>query len=362
MRLLDRYLTASFWKSFLGSLVIFSIAATALDFVSRFGNFFESSRVAGTFAEDYSSLELIALYYVAYLPLLLKEILPFITVVAGLFTLSNMLRNNEVFPVLGAGVSSRRLLAPLFVCGLLVSLGHMLFQEYGVPALSQKQIALKRFFGGYSRNRMRKVAHLRDGRGTVTRAGSYTFADRNLHDVVIHRPWSDAGFERWVTPRLEPDGEGWIAVEPVQILPGGVGELPRELPAGTRVEFGVAAEDVEALAAKHGTAEVSFSQLQRLVAKFPYRRNLRVALHKQIARPLTSFVLLLVGIPILLAAGRSLFLGGAVAFGLSAVYFFLDIFCTSIGDRGDLPPALAAWFPIVLFFALGVACLSTVRT
>ena len=43
-------------------------------------------------------------------------------------------------------------------------------------------------------------------------------------------------------------------------------------------------------------------------------------------------------------------------------YYFLDIFFTSLGDRGDIPPYLAAYFPLALLLSLGVARMSTVPT
>mgnify|MGYP002622827386 CR=1 FL=1 len=73
-------------------------------------------------------------------------------------------------------------------------------------------------------------------------------------------------------------------------------------------------------------------------------------------------MLLLCGVPILIGAGRSHFLGVAIAFGLSAAYYFLDIFFTSLGDRGDLPALFAAWFPLAALLSLGLARLVTVPT
>jgi lipopolysaccharide export LptBFGC system permease protein LptF len=87
-----------------------------------------------------------------------------------------------------------------------------------------------------------------------------------------------------------------------------------------------------------------------------------MALYKQASRPLSSLVLLLCGIPILLGAGRSHFLGAAIAFALSAGYYLLDVLFTSLGDRGDLPVLFAAWLPLAALLSLGVARLRTVPT
>ncbi|MHC4342861.1 MAG: LptF/LptG family permease [Planctomycetota bacterium] len=362
MKLLDRYVFSSFWRMFLASLVVFSISAVSLDFFSRINRFFDTANVEGTFAAEYATLKIIFLFYLAYLPYLLKQVIPFVTVAAALFTLSHMLKANEVFPVLAAGVSVRRLFLPLFICGFLVCIGHLLFQEFVIPSLNREQIALKRYFSGDRDKFLEDLAHLRDGKGTVTRVGRYHFEDQHLEDVIVQRPWNEAGFERWLAERLDPDGESWRAPNGVRVLPAGIGVLPQLLPKHSRVDFGVSPDEVEALASKQGTAEISHSQLANLARKFPHRRHLQVALHKQIARPLTSFVLLLVGIPILLSAGRSLFLGGGLAFGLSVTYYFLDIFFTSLGDRGDIDPFLAAYLPLALFFSIGLARLVTVRT
>jgi len=362
VRLLDRYIARTFLKVFLATLVGLTVLAVAFDFFGRVNHFLNPDRVEGTFAEGYSSFAIIALFYAAYLPFLLKIVLPFVTVGAGLLTLTQMLQRNEVFPVIAAGVSARRLLLPLFLCGFGVTCGHIAFQEYVVPALTREQVALRRFFSGDRTSLVDDLAHLRDGEGTVTRAGGFSFNDRSLQDVVIQRPWKAAGFDRWLADRLDPDGDAWVAPGGVEIRPAGVESVSRRLPPGARVDIGLSPGDVEALAAERGTSDLSYTQLARLASKFPERRHLRVALHKQAARPLSGFLLLLCGAPILLRTGRSYFFGAAVAFLLSAGYFFLDLFFKSLGDRGDLPPIFAAYFPIACLLSLAVARHVTLRT
>jgi lipopolysaccharide export LptBFGC system permease protein LptF len=272
-----------------------------------------------------------------------------------------MLHGHEVAPVIAAGTSARRLFLPIFLAGLAISIGHVAFQQLLVPRLSKEQMAVKRFFSG-DETGVRDPAHIRDGKGTVTRADWYGFSDGALSGVVVQRPWEKGGFEIWKAPRLEPRGDRWTAPLGVEIQPPGVDALPRRLPPDAEVDLGVTPDDVDALATKRGIAGLSLSQLKGLVDRFPGRRHLRVALHKQVSRPFASFAMLLVGIPLLLSAGRAYFAGGALAFGISMAYYFLDIFFTSLGDRGDLPPFLAAYAPLALLFSAGVARLSTVAT
>ena len=361
MKLMDRYVGLSFLRAFVMTLLVFSISGVMLDWFGRVGYMTDAARVESTFAEGYSKLKIFVLFYMAFLPFMLKQVLPFMAVAASLMTVNHMLRHNEVMPVLAAGVSARRLFTPLFLCGLAISGGHFAFNEFVLPSLSRKQIALKRFFSGDRRRVLQNLAHLRDGKGTVTRATGYSFSDQSLSEVTIHRPWTARGFDIVSAPRLEPAGEAWVAPEGAVVHPADISAPPRELPPGTVIDFGVSPEDVEALASKEGTAEISFTQLRRLVRKFPQRRNLRVAMHKQVTRPLTTFVLLLVGVPFLLASGRRRFAGMAITIAVCGGYYLLDIFFSSLGDRGDLPPLMAAYLPLALLFSLGVARLTTLR-
>ncbi|MHC4937800.1 MAG: LptF/LptG family permease [Planctomycetota bacterium] len=362
MKLLDRYVVKTFLTVFVTALVVFTVSIVTIDFFTRLGDFQDEKVVEGTSVEGASKLVLIARFYMAYLPSILKDMLSFVSVAAGMFTVTHLLRNNEVQPVLAAGISARRLFAPVFCCGFLIALGHLAFQEFVVPSLNREQIAVKRMFSGDYDTKEDNVPHLRDGKGTVTRVSSYSFADQSLSDVTVARPWTEAGFERWFTERLEPDGKVWRAASPVFIQPAGIASVGRTLRPGARVDIGVSPDEVEALASRHGTTELSLTQLRALANKFPDRRNLQVAVQKQIARPLTSFVLLIVGIPMLLGFGRSLVAGAAIAFGVSASYYFLEIFLTSLGDRGEIPAVVAVWFPIALYLSLGLARLMTVRT
>ncbi|MEZ5979395.1 MAG: LptF/LptG family permease [Planctomycetota bacterium] len=69
-------------------------------------------------------------YYVLHLPFLYLQVAPFVTLIAGLFTVSRLQKSREIVAALSAGVSARRLLAPLFGAGLLLTTGTIALREY----------------------------------------------------------------------------------------------------------------------------------------------------------------------------------------------------------------------------------------
>lgn len=367
MKLLDRYVIVSFLRIFVVSFLVLTVTTVTFDYIGRMGRFGSRDVLESAITQGQATWRLVLRFYAAYLPSLLKELIPFVSLVAALLTTASMLRSNEVMPVVASGVSARRLFLPVVGCAFLVSVGHLLFQEYVVPSMTREQITLRHLLQGDRKRQLTDLPHLRDGKGTVTCAESFTFSDGSLRGVVIQRPWHDGGFERWEAPLLVPEyptesGSPWIAPQGVTIFPDAAEAVPTTLPPGSRVRMGVSWDDIIAIAGREGTRELSLTQLSRLAHKFPLRRNLRVSLHKHISRPLTGFVLVLLGIPVLLRAGRSVIVGLAVAFVLSAGTYVLDLTYTSLGDRGDLPPMVAAYLPVILLFSLGTAAYTTVPT
>jgi len=106
----------------------------------------------------------------------------------------------------------------------------------------------------------------------------------------------------------------------------------------------------------------SFRQLLALAAEVPaLRQKILVVLHSRLAFPLASFVLLLVAVPLLFQqeGGKSTWVGVGLALVVSGCFYLVSYTCQLVGQTPggvfDGSPAAAAWLPIVLFGATGVA-------
>jgi lipopolysaccharide export LptBFGC system permease protein LptF len=90
---------------------------------------------------------------------------------------------------------------------------------------------------------------------------------------------------------------------------------------------------------------------------------LTVALQRKYAEPWGVLVMALIGIPLALAFGRRsavAALSSAVAVGLA--FWGMTSGSQQMGIYGFLPPAVAAWAPIVIFGATGTYLLARART
>ena len=90
---------------------------------------------------------------------------------------------------------------------------------------------------------------------------------------------------------------------------------------------------------------------------------LLVALQRKYAEPCGVLVMALIGIPLALGFGRRsavAALSSAIAVGLA--FWGMTSGSQQMGIYGFLPPAVAAWAPIVIFGATGTYLLARART
>jgi lipopolysaccharide export LptBFGC system permease protein LptF len=79
-----------------------------------------------------------------------------------------------------------------------------------------------------------------------------------------------------------------------------------------------------------------------------------VQLAEKFSFPLITLVMAVLGVPFALSAGqRGALTGVAIAIGLAALYIVVARLFEAMGNLNQLPPALAAWSPDVIFALTG---------
>jgi lipopolysaccharide export LptBFGC system permease protein LptF len=82
--------------------------------------------------------------------------------------------------------------------------------------------------------------------------------------------------------------------------------------------------------------------------------RLRVQLHKKFSYPLITLVMAVLAVPFALSTGKKGTVAGvAIAVGIAVFYTVVSRLFEAMGDLSQLPPALAAWSPDLIFCLLG---------
>lgn len=364
LKTLDRYIM----KQFAISYVI--CTSSMLTFIMVIEGF---SRLDKFVKESESVFWVIATYFAATLPIYYCQFLaPVFTLMAAMFTLTMLNKGNELVPMKGAGMSIHRILTPLFLMAALSALSMIVVQEGIVPNFKESiRTALS-----YGKKGSIKNAFFPDNAGHYITVREY-FPNKQQGFLVEIRVMHDNGTvkEFWQANEIiyRSSGDG----PPVWILRDGQIQRwddqarPIQNPGAEGEEVFLARFSEEYLPTDMRPIDLefrdrqlpylSYKELRNQYKRRPHWNLLLVNLHLRFAFPLSNFILLLIGVPFVLRGERrSVLVSIIFVILLSLFYMVITTSCAELGNRGSLPPILAAWLPVLIFGALGITLYSDV--
>jgi lipopolysaccharide export LptBFGC system permease protein LptF len=114
-------------------------------------------------------------------------------------------------------------------------------------------------------------------------------------------------------------------------------------------------------------SEMNYEELRRYIRDLQQSGfdvvRLRVQLNKKLSFPLITLIMAVLAIPFSLsAAKKGAITGIAVAVGIAVIYTVVSRLFEAMGDLSQLPPALAAWSPDIIFAMVGAYLILRIPT
>lgn len=368
MKLLDRYVL----HIFLAALVVFLVALLALflviDFSTKLPRFLALRSV--------SFLPFVAEYYLCRVPMYLTLVLPTLTLFAAMFTMIKLQKTNEVLPIVAAGVSMRRLAVPFVLVSLVAGALVAAIDEFVLPPLTPRigdtdEILLTEEMT-YGR-----VAY--DARGNHIWAASYDHVRKEMHDVVLSKFSTDLKHELIANARLcrwdEPH-QRWVLLEGTMfpydaegnsILNERPGAPPqrRSVPIpqnGFTLDSDILPQDLQRKMSVTGQY-YSLSEINERLQKHPQDAKLQIMRHAKFSTPLSSLVILLLGLPFVVSTRqKGFFRGLTLCLIVTAAYYAVSLGAMELGKTDRLAPQTAAWLATTAFGMLGIALFWRMRS
>jgi len=328
--------------------------------------------------------------YVSRIPLILHALAPFVPLLAAMFTVSKMRRDNELLCLTASGVSVFRVLRPLFAVTVCFGLLYVANRELVIPRLLDELVEGDTILASRNPDVVFRFQR-RDGLGNDFFIREYrVFARKMLVvNITTYYPPEEAGGHHTPAQRIiasegrwrrDTDGrERWLLSHGRVVF-----YQPDRTPADRPVlRFGEDGFRIRGADEKpQGETEIvsdlhprqirrhsqemeyySTAQLAELIRQSPGQHGLKTSYHRRFASPAAVIVLLMLGLPFALRGyGRSVFRSIGIGMFLCFVYYAADVFCLFLGVGGSLPPAAAAWLPVLIFGPLGFYLLDTVPT
>lgn len=365
MYLLDRLLIRSYLKAYVVCLFSMIGLFVVIDLFPNLDDF--SHRSPGLL----NTLKHIGTYYGYKSAHIFDQLCEVIAVLAATFTVAWVQRNNEMLPLLSAGVSTWRAVRPVLFAACVMLGVSAANRELVIPRMAryllserddprgEKDIAIHGAFDPAG-------VHV-EGKFAVRKEKVVKWFDcvifENVAGNQIHLQAVQA---HYIPPGDEPRSGGWLltGTEPREIEGWKNTALLEMIDPGKY--FLHTTVDFEALT--RNRTWFTFTSTSRLREELnrpdsPRLAAMAVLFHTRLTRPLLGLILVCVGLSVILRdQNRNVFLSAGLCLFLCALFFGVLVACKHLGDNEFVPPALAAWLPILLFGPLTFAMADAVHT
>jgi len=364
MRILDRYILKSVLGIFLMCMLIFLFLYIIIDVLSHLEEILKQRM----------DLDTLRQYYLSYLPIIFVQVAPFACLLATLYTFGKLNRYNEIIAMRSSGLSIFQITKSIIIFGIMVSLFTFWINDRFVPAsLSLTKKIEERIESGTKRaqekereainnlsmygikNRLffvNKFYPATDTMEGITILEQDEYQNITKKIVANRGIYKDGLWRFYQSLTYNFDENGQIKQEP-QYLNEEIMAIP-ETPA-------------EFLSQRQHPEFMTLSQLDDYIWKLSKSgattviRNLKVDLYQRFTAPLTSIVIILLGIPFSLMIKKRA--TGLSSLGLSIMvgflYYVLNAISIALGKAGILLPLMAVSLSHILAFLFSLYLIET---
>ncbi|MBZ5664483.1 MAG: LptF/LptG family permease [Acidobacteriia bacterium] len=302
-------------------------------------------------------------YLLNVVPYFLYNTTPLSMLLAVLVTFGLLQRSNEITAIKATGISLYRIIVPVLIASTLVAGVLFLSDQLYLPYTNKRQDALRnRIKGKPAQTYLRPDRKWIFGQHSDIYYYQFFDPDKNTFGGVSVFQFDPHTFQ--ITHRITADRAHWSESMGRWVyeqgwersLSGPAIENYRKFDAATYPELA----EVPAYFKKEikQSSEMSYEELHRYIHDLEQSGfdvvRLRVQLQKKIAYPLITLVMAVLAIPFALSTGkRSAVAGVATAIGIGVVYWTISGLFEAMGNLSQLPPAVAAWSPDLVFGFIG---------
>jgi lipopolysaccharide export system permease protein len=367
---LDRLMIRSYIKSYIICLISLLGLYIVVDLFMNVADFFHADEGLRAFLVN------IGKYYGARSSTIFDRLSEMIVLLASMFTIAWVQRNNELLPQLSAGVSTQRVVRPVLLTACAMLTLATLNQELVIPRLSNV-LSLNR----------------EDQQGA--------------QDMPVHPGYEPNGISIWgklairkelmvcdfgcsIKPPIAPGNMISLQAKEARYIPPTPDEQPRTggwMLTGTKgpdLDSWVRTDVLEPIAPTKyflKTQEVDFDTLTRDQHKWFYVAStwrifqelgksdverlapMAVLFHMRLTRPILGMILVFLGLSVILRdQNRNVFISAGLCLALCATFFGVCFSCQQLGDKEFLSPALAAWMPVMIFGPLAFVMFDAIHT
>jgi lipopolysaccharide export system permease protein len=375
MKILDRYVAKNFLIGYAIALAVLVGLRVSIDLFVHLDEFAELSDDHGMSA--FEVLINVFAFYGAQCTLYFRDFAGMITVVAAVFSLGKMTRNNELIAVMASGVSLKRVIMPIVLLAVILT-GLLIFdQEVLIPRLANR---LVRSHDAKPGDELYELWFMGDNNNSLVCTKKFEEKTSTMFfPTIIKRRKNDAG--NWVvTGKISADSatyndeeKRWYlenAYETKITRSSDASDFDQQVP--TKVEYydsDLTPRDIP-IRKQEGYKSLLSSHQLAVLAKSGSGIKDQAELHSQkhfrFTDPIINIVMLLIALPVLVCRDpKNMKSAIIISFTVTTACFIVTFGCKMFAGEtffNQIRPALWAWLPIVIFMPIAFVEIDSMKT
>jgi lipopolysaccharide export system permease protein len=363
LKLIDRQMIRGYFKAYFVCLISLLSLYIVVDLFTNLDDFTKHHK------RLLEVLKHILTYYGYQVPQIFDRLCEVIVLLAAMFTVAWMQRNNEQIPLLSAGVSTRRIVAPVLACACIMLFLTILNQELLLSRIAPRLTLARDDPQG---DKELTVQPVYDRNGLHFHGEKANRKTQSIHNLTCSIPAPLCGNLGHLTAKEAhylPDANGRDGIwELTGTKPAELEEIPNILePIDTgRCLLHTHGASFEAMTRARNWFQLASTY--RLYQELQDSESTRLApiavlFHMRLTRPILGIVLVFLGLSVILRdQNRNVVISSGMCLVLCAVFFATIYACKMLGDGDYLSPTLAAWLPVLCFGPHALVLFDAVHT
>lgn len=363
LKLIDRQMIRGYFKAYFVCLISLLSLYIVVDLFTNLDDFTKHSK------NLLDTLKHIVTYYGYQIPQIFDRLCEAIVLLAAMFTVAWMQRNNEQVPLLSAGVSTRRIVAPVLGCACVMLFLTVLNQELLLSRIAPKLTLARDDPQG---EKEVDVVSVYDRNGIQfhgEKANRKTLSIRNLTCSIPAPLCGNLGHMTAKEAHYYPDANGHDGIwELTGTTPADLEEIPGILEPVDQGRYRLRTRGASFEAMTRNRNWFQLASTYRIYHELQDSESARLApmavlFHMRLTRPLLGMVLVFLGLSVILRdQNRNVVISSGLCLVLCAVFFATIYACKMLGDGDYLSPTLAAWLPVLCFGPQALVLFDAIHT
>ena len=359
MRILDRYILKSILNIFFLCLFTFFFLYIIIDLFSHLD----------VILQNKIDLDMVRIYYITFLPSIFIQVAPFACLLATLYTFAKLNHDNEIIAMRSSGLSIFQITKTAVIFGFIVSIFIFWINDKIAPSYRMQNAKIKEQME--SNEKKPKVKDLRVMKNlTIYGAKNRLFyinkfdpAKKTMEGIIIlEHDVKQNIIRKIVANKGEFKNKLWTFYQCITYIFDEDGQMKTD-PQFLEEEIMAFTETPEEfINQKQSTDFMSLNQIEDYIWRLSRSgattviRNLRVDYYQRFTLPLTSLIIILIGIPFSFRMSKKA--SGMSSFGISLVvgfiYYVLTAVSIALGKAGILTPFLSVSLSHILMLLMSI--------